>query len=399
MHLSDAQRLDWLRLIRSEGIGPRTFRGLVNRFGGAGAALKALPGLAKARAKPIRVTTKAEAERELAAAARLGARFVAMGEPDYPLPLQATADAPPLLAVRGDAACLKRPAVALVGSRNASAAGLTFTERLSHALGAEGLVIVSGLARGIDARAHKAALASGTVAVLAGGHDRIYPSEHEELVARILEAGGAVVAEMPMGWEPRGRDFPRRNRIISGLSLGTVVVEAARRSGSLITARFALEQGREVFAVPGSPLDPRAEGTNDLIRDGATLCAAPEHVMAVLGPLIDRPGPATGAEEAADLPEAALYWDEIDFSAEPITAMAAEPAQSPLESSLEPAPPRPVPQDDRIILLELLGPSPVPVDALARQAGLSARVVQGLLMELELDGKVWRHPGGSVSLR
>ncbi|AWN48040.1 DNA-protecting protein DprA [Methylobacterium terrae] len=395
MLLSDAQRLDWLRLIRSEGVGPRTFRGLVNRFGGAGAALKALPDLAKARGKPIRVTTKAEAEREIAAAARLGARFVAMDEPDYPLPLQATADAPPMIALRGEAACLKRPAVAIVGSRNASAAGLTFTERLSHALGHEGLVIVSGLARGIDARAHKAALQAGTVAVLAGGHDRIYPSEHEELVARILESGGAVVAEMPMGWEPRGRDFPRRNRIISGLSLGTVVVEAARRSGSLITARFALEQGREVFAVPGSPLDPRAEGTNDLIRDGATLCAAPEHVMAVLAPLIGGPGPETGAEDAADGPEPALYWDEIDFSAEAVTAMAAEPAQRPLDE----ASPTSVRQDDRAILLELLGLSPVPVDALARQAGLSARVVQGLLMELELDGKIWRHPGGAVSLR
>jgi DNA processing protein len=367
VNLSDAQRLDWLRLIRSEGVGPRTFRGLVNKFGGAGPALKALPGLAKARGRPIRVTTKAEAEREIAAAARLGARFVAMGEPDYPLPLQATADAPPLISLRGDAACLKRPSVAVVGSRNASAAGLTFTERLSHALGAEGLVIVSGLARGVDARAHKAALQSGTVAVLAGGHDKIYPSEHEELVARILDHGGAVVAEMPMGWEPRGRDFPRRNRIISGLSLGTVVVEAARRSGSLITARFALEQGREVFAVPGSPLDPRAEGTNDLIRDGATL-----------------------------RPEPALYWDEIDFSAEePVTAMAAEPAQS----ALDEAPARAALRDDRAILLELLGPSPVPVDALARQAGMPARAVQGLLLELELDGKIWRHPGGAVSLR
>lgn len=396
MNLSDAQRLDWLRLIRSEGVGPRTFRGLVNRFGGAGPALRALPDLAKARGKPIRVTTKAEAEREIAAAARLGARFVAMGEPDYPLPLQATADAPPLICLRGDAACLKRPAVAIVGSRNASAAGLTFTERLSHALGEEGLVIVSGLARGIDARAHKAALQSGTVAVLAGGHDRIYPSDHEELVARILESGGAIVAEMPMGWEPRGRDFPRRNRIISGLSLGTVVVEAARRSGSLITARFALEQGREVFAVPGSPLDPRAEGTNDLIRDGATLCAAPEHVMAVLAPLIGDPAPDKGAEDVADRPEPALYWDEIDFSAEePVTAMAAEPAQSALDG----APPRTMQRDDRAILLELLGPSPVPVDALARQAGVSARVVQGLMMELELDGKIWRHPGGAVSLR
>ncbi|GJD47963.1 hypothetical protein OPKNFCMD_0676 [Methylobacterium crusticola] len=395
MQLSDAQRLDWLRLIRSDGIGPRTFRGLVNRFGGAGPALAALPGLARQRGRAIKVTSRAAAEREVAAAARLGVRFVAMGEPDYPLPLQATADAPPLVALRGDAAALKRPAVAIVGSRNASAAGMTFAERLAQALGAEGLVVVSGLARGIDVRAHGAALATGTVAVLAGGHDRIYPSDHAGLVERILAQGGAVLAEMPMGWEPRGRDFPRRNRIISGLCLGTVVVEAARRSGSLITARFALEQGREVFAVPGSPLDPRAEGTNDLIRQGATLCAAPEHVLSVLAPLMGHEAPPEGAQDGAPAPEPALYWDEIDFAADPVGSMAAEPEQP----SLEPAEAAPAPADERGRLLALLGPGPIGVDALARQAGLPARAVQGLLMELELDGRVLRHPGGAVSSR
>ena len=250
----------------------------------------------------------------MAAAARLGVRFVAMGEPDYPKTLQAIDTAPPLIALRGAAALLARPSVAIVGSRNASASGLTFAERLARQLGEAGYVVVSGLARGIDTRAHKASLETGTVAVLAGGHDRIYPSENEPLLNAILEQGGAVISEMPMGWEPRGRDFPRRNRIVSGLSYGVVVVEAARRSGSLITARFALEQGREVFAVPGSPLDPRAEGTNDLIRDGATLCAGVEHVTSVLEPLIaagprldrsaEEPHHAVGSEE---------LWDELDL--------------------------------------------------------------------------------------
>ncbi|ACA18688.1 DNA protecting protein DprA [Methylobacterium sp. 4-46] len=391
MQLTDAQRLDWLRLIRAEGIGPRTFRGLVNRFGGAGAALEALPDLARARRKPIRIPSRAEAEREVAAAAKLGVRFVALGEEAYPAPLRATDDAPPLIALRGEAAVLARPCIAVVGSRNASAAGMTFAERLAQAFGAAGFCVVSGLARGIDARAHAASLATGTAAVLAGGQDRIYPAEHEALAARILAQGGAIVAEMPLGWEPRGRDFPRRNRIISGLCLGTVVVEAARRSGSLITARFALEQGREVFAVPGSPLDPRAEGTNDLIRQGATLCGDPDHVLSVLMPLVAGGRPPGGAEDGERAAEPALYWDETDFFAQDPEPAAPEGLY---EEAEEPPPP-----DDRARLLALLGPSPVAVDALGRQAGLSARSVQGLLLELELDGLVTRHGGGSVSLR
>ncbi len=247
MILTDEQRLDWLRLIRSENVGPRTFRALVNQFGGAAAALEALPDLARRGGRlMLKVCSRAEAEKEMAAAARLGVRFIAMGEPDYPKTLQAIDTAPPLIAVRGSAEVLARPTVAIVGSRNASASGLTFAERLSRQLGEAGYVVVSGLARGIDTKAHKATLETGTVAVLAGGHDRIYPAQNEPLLLAIVEQGGAVVSEMPMGWEPRGRDFPRRNRIVSGLSYGVVVVEAARRSGSLITARFALEQGRDV---------------------------------------------------------------------------------------------------------------------------------------------------------
>ncbi|WP_430913524.1 DNA-processing protein DprA [Methylobacterium sp. sgz302541] len=386
MRLDDAQRADWLRLIRCEGIGPRTFRGLINRFGGAAAALDALPGLTRARGRRIVPPTRAEAEAEIEAAARVGARFLATGEPDYPTALAATDSAPPLLAVRGETAVLRGAAVAIVGSRNASAAGLTFTARLAQGFGEAGLVVVSGLARGIDARAHKASLATGTVAVLAGGHDRIYPANHAGLVDAILAEGGAVVAEMPMGWEPRGRDFPRRNRIISGLALGTVVVEAARRSGSLITARYANEQGREVFAVPGSPLDPRAEGTNDLIRQGATLVCDPDHVVAALAPLIEA-GPDAALRLARPMEERpSAFWDEIDLDA-PSALLPEEP----------PVPDEPVP-DERARLIAALSPTPIGTDELARNAGLSVRLVQTALLELELDGRIERHGSGAVSL-
>jgi DNA processing protein len=290
IRLNDEQRLDWLRLIRSENVGPRTFRALLNHYGGARAALDAIPDLARrgGAMRPIRVASADEAERELLAARRLGINLVALGEPEYPRGLQATDDAPPLLAVRGRLAMLAEPAVAMVGSRNASAAGMTIAERLARDLGEAGLIVVSGLARGIDAAAHRGSLARGTVAVLAGGHDRPYPPEHVDLLAAIVEHGAAV-SEMPLGWTPRGRDFPRRNRLIAGLVFGVVVVEAARRSGSLITARRALDYGREVFAVPGSPLDPRAEGTNELLKQGATLVSGAQDVIAALSPLIERP--------------------------------------------------------------------------------------------------------------
>ncbi|TXN60055.1 DNA-protecting protein DprA, partial [Methylobacterium sp. WL18] len=311
--------------------------------------------------------------------------------------LQATDAAPPLIALRGDPRILARPAIAIVGSRNASTAGLAFTERLARGLGESGLAVVSGLARGIDARAHKASLHTGTVAVMAGGQDRIYPASHAALVDAILGEGGAVVAEMPIGWEARGRDFPRRNRIISGLAYGTIVVEAARRSGSLITARYALEQNREVFAVPGSPLDPRAEGTNDLIRQGATLVADIDHVLAVIGPIIDRgPDPdAAPARERPDFAEQPDFWDEIDLDGradllDGRIGMAAGP-DAPAVEPEEPA-------DDRQRIIALLGPSPVGTDELARSAGVGARVVQTVLLELELDGRIERHGSGAVSL-
>ena len=254
--LSDDQRRDWLRLFRSEGVGPRTFRAVLNRFGGASSALKALPEYAARAGRSITVFSEKETDAEIIFAKRLGVRFVAMGEPDFPPALAQIADCPPLVAVRGAGAILRRPALAIVGSRNASTNGLKLAEQFAAEVGREGFAIVSGLARGIDARAHVAALESGTIAVLAGGHARIYPAEHEPLADKIVEADGALISEMPIGWEPRGRDFPRRNRIVSGMCLGTLVVEAARKSGSLITARFAADQGRAVFAMPGSPLDP-----------------------------------------------------------------------------------------------------------------------------------------------
>ncbi|WP_232629795.1 DNA-processing protein DprA [Methylobacterium sp. Leaf118] len=393
MQLTDAQRLDWLRLIRTDGIGPRTFRGLINRFGSASAALDALPDLTARAGKRALPPTRAEAEREMAAAARLGVRFLAMGEAAYPKSLHATDTAPPLIALRGAASALAGPAIAVVGSRNASAAGLAMTERLALGLGQAGLVVVSGLARGIDARAHRASLSSGTVAVLAGGHDKIYPDSHTALVEDILAAGGAVVAEMPMGWVPRGRDFPRRNRIISGLSLGTVVVEAARRSGSLITARFALEQGREVFAVPGSPLDPRAEGTNDLIRQGATLVAEIGHVLAVIEPLVSgETGRDGGVHDRADRAAEPDYWDELDLDGARLPAAACAPV-----SRLDTPDPA-EPADDRARLIAALSPVPVGTDALARATGLAVRVVHTLLLDLELEGRIERHGSGAVSL-
>lgn len=267
IRLSDTQRLDWLRLARSEGVGPRTFHGLINRFGGARAALDALPDLAAARGRRVSLCSAQDAEREFEDARRLGVRLLASGEEDYPSRLLEIPGPPPILSVRGRVELLEAPSVGLVGARNASASGRKMAGRLAEGLGRAGYAVASGLARGIDVEAHRASLASGTIAVLAGGLDKPYPPENRALYDEIVEKGIAV-SEMPFGLSPRGRDFPRRNRLISGLSLGVVVVEAARRSGSLITARLANEQGREVFAVPGSPLDPRCEGSNDLLREG-----------------------------------------------------------------------------------------------------------------------------------
>ncbi len=367
VRLSEEQRLDWLRLIRSDNVGPRTFRDLINYYGGARAALDALPALARrgGAARPQRICSIDDATAELKAAKARGIAFIALGEPDYPPRLQMIDDPPPLVGVRGEIAILARPLVAIVGSRNASAAGVKFAERLARDLGQAGYGIVSGLARGIDAAAHRASLATGTVAVLAGGHERIYPPEHVDLLEDIVGTGAAI-SEMPLRWEPRARDFPRRNRLISGLSVGVAIVEAARRSGSLITARLAGEQGREVFAVPGSPLDPRAEGTNGLLKQGATLVTEANDVIAVLEPILGR---------GLDLPP------------------AREPAQEALGApDSEPG------EDERSRIVALLGPSPAAIDDLVRLSRTSPAIVRTVLLELEIAGRLERHGGALVSL-
>ncbi len=353
---SDDGRLDWLRLARSRRVGPATFIRLMREHGSAGVALKALPAMAAAAGvRDYAPCSRAEAAAEWRAAEAAGARALLLGAPDYPAMLATIADPPPLLWAVGDPALAARPVVALVGARNASALGARMAARLAADLGAMGFVVASGLARGIDAAAHRAALATGTIAVEASGIDVIYPPENKGLAAEIA-ARGLRLAEMPPGHAPRPADFPRRNRVVSGLALGVVVVEGALRSGSLITARNALDQGREVMAVPGSPMDPRAGGCNALIRDGATL-----------------------VRDAADVAEALGHPGE---------ARAAVP---------EPAVPVVIPDSSDDRLLGLIGPVPVAEDLLIREAGQPAAAVSAALLDLELAGLVQRHPGGMVS--
>ncbi len=370
--LDAAQRLACLRLIRSDNVGPVTFRELINHFGGAEPALAALPELSRRGGRQsIRICSQAQAAAELEAAHRIGARPLFTIEPGYP-PALAEIDAPPpLLYVKGDTSLLARPMVAIVGARNGSGAGQKLARSFAAAIGRAGYVIASGLARGIDAAAHEAALELGTVAVLAGGIDNVYPPEHALLQSRIGEAG-CLVSENPPGFVPRAQDFPRRNRIISGVALGVVIVEAARRSGTLITARAAADQGRLVFAVPGHPLDPRAEGTNRLIKDGAILVTEPGDVIDALAPM-HRPQPAMPVEAAA---------------AEPT------PPQPPRDGGDVPA----LAASERARLMAALGPAPVDIDELVRATGLPSRTVQIALIELALAGRIERHGHQLVSL-
>lgn len=364
--LSDDQRVDWLRLYRSENVGPITFRLLVNRYGGARAALEALPDLARrGGGRPIRAASAADASREIETLARFGGRFVAVGEPDYPVALKHSDVAPPLPAISGRGELLRRPVIAIVGSRNASALGRRLTREIASALGEAGWVVASGLARGIDTAAHEGSLGAGTIAVLAGGLDRLYPPENDALFARI-RAEGVALSEMPMGWQAQARDFPRRNRIVSGIALGVLIVEAADRSGSLITARLAGEMGREVMAVPGHPLDPRASGVNRLIRDGATLVRdAADVVEAMAGTAPDR------------LPRV----EPILFRAGAGEGGSAEPTD-----------------DARARVLGMLGPAPVDIDVLVRESGVDAATVAVVLIELDLAGRLERHPGHRVAM-
>jgi DNA processing protein len=363
--LSDRQRVSWLRLIRSDNVGPATFRQLINVYGSADAALEALPELARrgGARQSVRIASVSQAERELEAAARMGARIVGIGEPDFPALLRQSDNPPPMVTIKGSAAVFGLPGVSVVGARNASLAGVKFTRKIASDLGSEGYAIVSGLARGIDAAAHQASLSTGTIAVLAGGLDHPYPPENLELFRAIPERGGAVICEMPMGWEPRARDFPRRNRIIAALGLGLVVVEAAKRSGSLISARFAGELGRLVFAVPGSPLDPRSEGANGLIRNGATLITGAADVTEALAPMIGGPTAPEGAEEPQQ---------ESDH---------VQPSDAARER-----------------VVEALGQTPVSIDEIIAHTGIRTQEVLLILLELDLAGRLERHSGGRVSL-
>ncbi|MCG8509737.1 MAG: DNA-processing protein DprA [Rhodospirillales bacterium] len=364
--VSESEKLDWLRLIRSENVGPITFFRLLALYGSASEALSALPELARkgGRTRRIRIASVAQAEQEMKTARRIGARILAHGEDEYPPLLSHIDDAPPLLYVLGHTSLLAKAAVAVVGARNASVIGQKFANDLSLELGRGGLLVVSGLARGIDAAAHAGALESGTAAVLGGGVDVIYPRENQNLYASIRERG-VLVSEVPPGTVPQARHFPRRNRILSGISRGTVVVEASPRSGSLITARLALEQGREVFAVPGSPLDPRARGTNRLLREGAVLTESAADVLDVLGkngrPLAEPREPAFAA---------------------PASPQTGEPE---LDSA-------------RAKIAESLGPVPVTVDEVIRNCQFSPAVASVVLLEMELAGRLERHPGNKISL-
>ena len=367
--LDPRERRDWLRLLLSENVGPITFHQLIRRYGTAGDALRALPELSGRGGlkRPIRICPEAEAEAHVESMETMGARLVSIDEKEYPALLRHIDSAPPLLCLKGDIAVSQRPIVAIVGSRNASALGCKFARQLAAEVGTAGFTVASGHARGIDTAAHQAALPTGTVAVLAGGMDIVYPPENAELQAAIGERGMLMTECMP-GTTPTEKHFPRRNRLISGISYGVVVVEAALRSGSLITARFALEQGREVFAVPGSPLDPRAEGANRLLRDGAGLVRSAADVLEVLTPIV---------RSRNEVSDGGIGEDE-------------------------PLPPL----DDRTgtgdnlhsRIVSLLGPSPVGIDDLIRESRSPPGAVLSVLLELELAGRLARHPRGAVSL-
>jgi DNA processing protein len=436
--LSDPERADRLRLARTFSIGPVTFRRLLDRFHSAAEALRALPDLARASgAEILRPPSRAQAEDEIATLARFGGLFLTLGEAGYPEPLAAIEDAPPLLALRGDAALLLRPSIGVVGARNASVGGRKLAEELSRDLGVAGLVVASGLARGIDAAAHQGALATGTVAVFAGGLDQVYPPEHDSLAQAILDQGGALISEMPLGTEPQARHFPRRNRLVSGLSHGVLVIEAALKSGSLTTARFALEQGREVMAVPGSPLDPRCRGTNQLLREGAGLVETAADALLHLGldpelalkphsicaaPAITRPGPSAEPSRIVS-----IRTQSTGPNPESPLAPAPDRSDLPPGDGSQAASPeaRPAPQDlvkeNRASLgtsdglrpaenkaaaaaeptrklAELLGSAPVSVDELVRRCQMSPPVLRAALLDFELAGRLERHPGDRVSL-
>lgn len=367
--LSEIETLDWLQLIRTPNIGPVTFHRLIAKYGTASDALAALPELSRkaGRKTPFKASDRADAERELKRADKHGVRIIAACDEDYPQALKAIPDHPPVLYVRGHLSLFEKPGIAIIGARNASGVGRKIARMLATDLGEAGYTIVSGLARGIDGAAHAASLSSGTIAVVAGGVDVIYPPEHDTLTENIASQG-AVISECRMGATPTARDFPKRNRLISGLSRGVIVVEAAARSGTLLTANFALDHGREVFAVPGSPLDPRCQGANRLIRDGATLVESAQDV-------IDALAAQTGGmnDTGRDL----FDWAEADGLDEP----------DPVEMVTL-----------RKQLLEILSFTPLHRDEIRREVDAPPGIVADILLDLVLSGEAAEHPGGRFSL-
>ena len=366
---SPAFKRDWLRLSRTESVGPVTFRELIRRFGTPSLALEALPDLARRAGRVTSITpmSASQADDEIAAGEGMGARLFISGAPDFPPLLAAVDPPPPVLWVLGDPDPLERTCVAVVGARAASALGQRFAQTLATDLGAAGLTVVSGLARGIDGAAHAGARPTGTAAVLAGGVDDVYPAQHADLYAGILQDGGCIVSESAPGRTATAGDFPRRNRIIAGLSRAVVVVEAELRSGSLITARLAAEMGREVLAVPGSPLDPRSRGGNDLIRQGAAICEDADDVLRALGGF------------------AGMAEPELDFEMEPDRTPGSAPSETRMEAI-------------RNRVFDLMSPSPATRDEVVRLSGLTVADVNAALAELELSGRVVFTSGGGVAL-
>ncbi|MCT4655366.1 MAG: DNA-processing protein DprA [Cohaesibacter sp.] len=372
--LTERQRFNWLRLIRCENVGPATFRELFNHFGSAEKALEALPSLSArgGAKKKIHIASLEDTQKEWEQIHKAGVRLVALGEPDYPHDLAFTHAPPPLLSIAGEGKWARKTIVSIVGSRNCSASGIKLTQTLAAEMGQHGLVVASGLARGIDTAAHKASLATGTIAVVAGGLDRLYPKENIPLAHQIAQ-NGMVISEMPFHWQARARDFPRRNRIISGISAGTLVIEAAKRSGSLITARYALEQGREVFAIPGSPLDPRSGGTNHLIKQGATLVTDIDDILEALAHRLPR----------------------ISEPAFPLIQQQGDNAKSFKEDTAQA---EQIQESGRKELISSLSPTPIAIDELVRQSSMPLSQVQMILLELDLAGRLERHGNQAVSL-
>jgi DNA processing protein len=386
--LSDAERLACVRLIRSENVGPVTFRELINHFGGAQNALEALPELTRrgGAGRAIKLCPKADAEKELEAASRAGAVSLFTIEPNYPALLARIEAPPPMLYVKGRLDLLNMPAIAIVGSRQCSAAGVQLTRRFADELAAAGFVIVSGLARGIDRAAHDASLSRGTVAVLAGGIDWVYPPEHAELQDRIGYEGCLVTERQP-GFQPRGKDFPRRNRIIAGLAHGVVIVEAAMRSGTLVTARYANDLGREVFALPGHPLDPRAAGTNGLIKQGAMLVTEPGEVVEILRPIVGLEDQHIAYDRPGSSPHISSKRENATPAGPTIKSGSAGPASNRDAAEVMSA------------VLAVLGPAPTGVDAITRATGLDVQSVQIALLELDLAGRIERQGLSLVALK